>query len=195
MSTHCLSQWFLHQLWTLWIPDSTEIGAPYTFAKSLEWFSNTGYNQCRLHPKVQFSWVAWPIGSLGDGGGGGGTWQQRSSCSLFCKRPLWAVLAWAGMSSLWCVHPAIFSADRGVAHPCHAMQSKMVLLFYFLKKNTFYNCIVQMGFLPWEIWVAFPGESHLQQRHATRPTVHAGCFSVSIIHQTLTWTTGSLTCT
>ena len=30
--------------------------------------------------------------------------------------------------------------------------------------------------------------------HATQPTVHAGCFSVSIIHRTLTWTTGSLTC-
>ena len=28
-----------------------------------------------------------------------------------------------------------------------------------------------------------------------QPTVHAGCFSVSIIHWTLTWTTGSLTCT
>ena len=26
------------------------------------------------------------------------------------------------------------------------------------------------------------------------PVVHAGCFSVSIVHQTLTWTTGSLTC-
>ena len=26
-------------------------------------------------------------------------------------------------------------------------------------------------------------------------TVHAGCLSVSIIHRTLTWTTGSLTCT
>ena len=30
---------------------------------------------------------------------------------------------------------------------------------------------------------------------ATQPTVHAGCFSVSIIHPTLTWTTGSLMCT
>ena len=29
---------------------------------------------------------------------------------------------------------------------------------------------------------------------ATQPMVHAGCFSVSIIHQTLTWTTGSLKC-
>ena len=51
-----------------------------------------------------------------------------------------------------------------------------------------------MGFLPWEIWLAFSGESQLQQSHATHPTVHAGCFSVSKIHQTLTWTTGSLTC-
>ena len=51
-----------------------------------------------------------------------------------------------------------------------------------------------MGFLPWEIRVAFPGESQLRQSRATQPTVHAGCSSVSIIHRTLTWTTGSLTC-
>ena len=30
--------------------------------------------------------------------------------------------------------------------------------------------------------------------HATQPTVHTACFGVSIIHQTLTWTTGSLMC-
>ena len=30
--------------------------------------------------------------------------------------------------------------------------------------------------------------------HATQPTVHVGCLSVSIIHQTLTRTAGSLTC-
>ena len=65
-------------------------------------------------------------------------------------------------------------------------------LFFF---KTFYSCIVPVGFLPWEIWVAFPGESQLRQSHATQPTVHAGCFSVSIIHRILTWTTGSLTCT
>ena len=52
-----------------------------------------------------------------------------------------------------------------------------------------------MGFLPWEMWVAFPGESQLPQSHATQPTVHDGCLSVSIIHQTLTWTTRSLICT
>ena len=52
-----------------------------------------------------------------------------------------------------------------------------------------------MGFPPWEIRVAFLGESQLRQsRLPNLPTVHAGCFSVSIIHRTLTWTTGSLTC-
>ena len=43
-------------------------------------------------------------------------------------------------------------------------------------------CIVPMEFLPWEIWFAFPKESQLQQSCATQLTVHAGCFSVSIIH-------------
>ena len=51
-----------------------------------------------------------------------------------------------------------------------------------------------MGFLPWEIRVAFPGESQLQLNRATQLTVHAGSFNVSIIHRTLTWPTGSLTC-
>ena len=51
-----------------------------------------------------------------------------------------------------------------------------------------------MGFSPWKIRVAFPRESQLRQSRATQPAVHVGCFSVSIIHRTLTWTTGSLTC-
>ena len=51
-----------------------------------------------------------------------------------------------------------------------------------------------MGFLPWEIQVAFPRERQLQQCRPTQPSVHAECFSVSIIHRTLTWATGSLTC-
>ena len=75
-----------------------------------------------------------------------------------------------------------------------AKKKKNLYFFFFLFFLTFYNCIVPMGFLPWEIRVAFPGESQLQQSRATRPTVHAECFSVSLIHQTLTWTTRSLTC-
>ena len=63
------------------------------------------------------------------------------------------------------------------------------LLFYF----TFFNGIARMGFLPREIRVAFPRESQLRQSRATQRTMHAGCFSVSIIHWTLAWTIGSLT--
>ena len=52
---------------------------------------------CRsaLFSEVHFSpgtdWVVWVSWQ---------TIQQRSSSSLFCRRPLWAVLAWAGMSIL-----------------------------------------------------------------------------------------------
>ena len=48
--------------------------------------------------------------------GAWGTIQQRSSSSLFCRGPFWAVLAWAGMSTLWCCPTSISSADQGVAH-------------------------------------------------------------------------------
>ena len=68
-------------------------------------------------------------------------------------------------------------------------------LFFFFCSIFFLTTIVPHGFLLCEIQVAFSGESQLQQSRATQPTVHAGCFSVSIIHQTLTWTTGSLTWT
>ena len=50
---------------------------------------------------------------------------------------------------------------------------------------------------PWDIRVAFPKESQLQQSRYPTPInykVHAGSFRVSIIQRTLTWTTGSLTC-
>ena len=61
-----------------------------------------------------------------------------------------------------------------------------------LRSNTFYKvCIVPMENSG---CFFFPGESQLRQSRATQPKVHAGCFSVSIIHRTLTWTTGSLVC-
>ena len=53
----------------------------------------------------------------------------------------------------------------------------------------FNSCIVQMGKSG-----CLPRENKLRQNRATQPTVHAGYFSVSIIHRILTWTTGSLTC-
>ena len=57
----------------------------------------------------------------------------------------------------------------------------------------FNNCIVPLGFLPWEIWVGSLGKASCNSC-PTQPTMHAGCFSLSISHWTLTWTAGSLTC-
>ena len=52
---------------------------------------------------------------------GWGTWgtiQQRSCSSLFCRRPLWVVLAFAGMSTLWYCPSSISSANHSVHyHP------------------------------------------------------------------------------
>ena len=47
-----------------------------------------------------------------------GTWgmiQQRSSSRLFCGRPLWAVPAWALISSLWCCPFSISCANHSIA--------------------------------------------------------------------------------
>ena len=65
-----------------------------------------------IHCSVQFSplidWVT---------GGTQGTIQQRSSSNLFCRSPLWAVLTWAGMSTLWCCQSSISSTDHGITLP------------------------------------------------------------------------------
>ena len=61
----------------------------------------------------------------------------------------------------------------------------------------FYTLLSQSEFLPCEIRFAFPKESQLQQSRATQSQLiktHAGSFRVSVIHRTLTRTTGPLTC-
>ena len=62
-------------------------------------------------------------------------------------------------------------------------------LFYI---DNFYNCIVPKDH--WEIRVAFSRGKPAATESRYQTTVHAGCFSVSLIHRTLMWTTGSLTC-
>ena len=69
----------------------------------------------------------------------------------------------------------------------------LLVFFNFFFISYFYSHIVPLGFLPSEIRVTFPGESHLQQSRATQPVVYAGCFSVSIIQRTPRWTIGFLT--
>ena len=57
-------------------------------------------------------------------------------------------------------------------------------------------CFILQLYCPTEIWkfrLVSLGKASCDS-HTTQPTVHAGCFNISIIHQTLTWTTGSLMC-
>ena len=110
------------------------------------------------------------------------------------------------LSILWCTHmpqqipqswsyaAALASQQRNSQRKLFTSWYRLILYIFFFFTFSFHNCIVPVGFSPWEIRVAFPGESQLQQSCTTRPTVHTGCFSVSIIHWTLTWTTGSLMC-
>ena len=73
---------------------------------------------------TQFSSVPWPTESLG-GFSSLVSWcfepshmrdDSAESFSLFC-RPSWAVLAWAGTSTLWRCPYSFTSADHGVARP------------------------------------------------------------------------------
>ena len=73
---------------------------------------------------------------------------------------------------------------RGVLKGTQEEEASRVLSIY-LKTENLYNCIAPIGFLPWEIRVAFPGESQLRQCRGTQPTMHAGCFSIFIIRRTL----------
>ena len=104
------------------LPAVCPLWVPQRFAVSpvcwLSWTLDRNVDRCRSSGRPQMRGVLlvspsvdWVVG------GTWGTIQQRSSSRLFCTRPLWAVLAWAGMSTLWCWLSSISSADHGVAHP------------------------------------------------------------------------------
>ena len=66
--------------------------------------------------------------------------------------------------------------------------------FYFLKLFLlFTNALSQWDFSHGKFRLPSPGNASCDSR-ATQHMVHAGCFSVSIVHQTLTWTMGFLKC-
>ena len=80
---------------------------------------------------------------------------------------------------------------------CLPVSFNFVFVFYNPPPPHLYffnNCIASLRILPSKIRIAFPGESQLRQSRTTQPAVHAGCFNVSTIHRTLTWTTESLAC-
>ena len=91
-------------------------------------------------------------------------------------------LVYTAGCKLYCTSPVKFLAFIKSCSPtsvcvCVCECLPLGRVFFFL------NCIVPLGFLSREIRVAFSGESQLRQSRATQSIVHAGCFSVSIIHQ------------
>ena len=72
---------------------------------------------------MDYKYTLSSIQSLDWSSHGGGGWRKRddspdiSSFSLFCGRPLRAIPAWAGTSTLWRCPSSISSADQGVARP------------------------------------------------------------------------------
>ena len=64
--------------------------------------------------------------------------------------------------------------------------SRCVVAMYFTLTFDFLQLYCPNGISPIGFGVAFPRENQLRQSRATQPMVHAGCFSVSIIHRTLT---------
>ena len=124
--------------------------------------------------------------------------------SDFCQKTLQIVLScilnviFAPFRIQTLTHNPVLLVFQGPYHhnviQVDSIQVLVVLIHISLVVSTFCNSTVPVGFLPWEIWIAFPRKSQLQPSHTTQPRVHAGCFSVSIIHLTLTQTPGSLTC-
>ena len=72
------------------------------------------------------------------------------------------------ISFVWVLHAEVFFLAL-------LIDKREVIYFSIL----FYKSIVPLGILLWEIRVAFPGESQLQQSRVTQPTVHAEFVSVS----------------
>ena len=92
---------------------------------------------------VQFSWVqfnpltdrivAWTWRTI----------QRRSFSSLFCRKPLWAVLALAGIFTLWCCPSSISSADRGLGAWSYILFVLVVVVFLTCKKKKKIVCLIK----------------------------------------------------
>ena len=98
------------------------------------------------------------------------------NCNTWDERGRWRS---GNTSCLWHFRRLLDTVPCQAAPALRSLFSLGYLLFHLF----IYNRTVLLGFLPWEIRVAFLGESQLRQSRATQPTVRAGCFSVSIIQR------------
>ena len=124
-------------------------------------------------------------------GGGDSRPQGVSALHVF-----WVILQTV-QKLLWCQIPFANAVD-GCEQGEPEKNKQNVSFYYLIIIFVFYTLLSQRQFFSHrKFGVAFPKESQLQQlRYQTliNYKVHAGCFCASVIHQTLTWTIGSLTC-
>ena len=89
-----------------------------------------------------------------------------------------------------------YSLERASERVRSMSSHELILLLFFLSfflYILFIAVLSQWDFSHGKFGLPSPGKASCECR-ATQPRGHAGCFSVSIILRTLTWTTGSLTC-
>ena len=83
--------------------------------------------------------------------------------------------------------------DRDCRHGSGVSSSLLHILFFFFL-SSFFQLYCPIGISPIGNSDCFPMSNQPCHSQATQSREHAGCFSGSIIHRTLTRTTGSLTC-
>ena len=95
----------------------------------------------------------------------------------------------------WFYHPILFQKSLCTSSPSIRIELGPCGCFGIFVVVFFEQLYCPIGISPMWNSGCFHRESQLRQIRATQPILHVGCFSVSIIHQTLTWTKESLTCT
>ena len=106
---------------------------------------------------------------------------------------VWGFFPQCTESHMWCVHRLL----RVKVQICCWHESGHLQTIYWwicLLFNIFHKGLIQFINPLWNISATLHGYYSSLQSSATQSWVHAGSFHVSIIHQTRTWTTGSLAC-
>ena len=106
--------------------------------------------------------------------------QAHDHFSIFCE-----FLSDVGMCFVWSRFPSRGNCTGHAHHPSKGQRAS-------IKTLLFTAVLSQWDFSHGQFGLPSPEKASCDS-HSTQPQMHAGCFSVSIIHQTLTWTTGSLT--
>ena len=92
-----------------------------------------------------------------------------------------------------CSHKILLVLGEQLTTALHSGTASTSFIIIILFIHIFTTVLSQWDFSHSKFGMPSLGKGSCDSR-AIKPMVHVGCFSVSIIHQTRTWTTGSLMC-